>query len=399
MAENTVLFTFEADTGRARWFADGSAREGTLSELAASDAGTPVWLFDSRQVQLAEVELPAAGRREQAQALPFALEEQLLSPLEELAFAAHALSPTRQACAVVERKLLEAGLAACEQAGLQVARCVPDVLCAPWRPDTWTLLFADDSAWLRSGPYQGQRFTATQWRPFLEQSLSSREGEQRLRVFGADAALCAEIASVSPALLVETVADPGGALARFAAVYEEAAGIDLLSALPRRRGTGEATATRAWWWACAATVLLVAVAHAGFLAWHSGHLATRLAQEQARTLETFRELFPGITRVEDVRAQATQALAELAARGPAQAPFLDLLATAGAGITQGAADGLILESLSYGNGALELRVRALDMGALERYQQTLAAARLPVQLLSVESRDNRAVGLLRVGAQ
>ncbi len=55
------------------------------------------------------------------------------------------------------------------------------------------------------------------------------------------------------------------------------------------------------------------------------------------------------------------------------------------------------ESASYGNGALELRVRADDMAALERYQQTLAATALPVQLLSVENRESAAVGLLRVG--
>jgi general secretion pathway protein L len=397
MAESTVLFTLDAEAGRAHWCERGVVRSGGLAELATCAADRLVWLFDSRHVQLAEVELPAAGRREQAQALPFALEEQLLSPLDELSFAAHALSATRQACAVVATSLLEAGLDACERAGLRVTHCVPDVLCVPWQAGRWSLLFAGDAAWLRCDRYRGQRFSAALWRPFLEQSLADCDDEQRVQVYGADPALCAEIAAVSPALRVEAVAGGLDPLVRFAGAYEAGATIDLLSALPRRRGT-QARAARPWWWASAATLLLTALAHAAFLVWHTEDLAARLAEAQGRTLGTFRELFPGVTRVEDVRAQATQALNEIAARGPVRAPFLDLLATAGAGIAGGTADGLVLESVTYGNGALEVRVRAQDMGGLERYQQALADAAVAVQLLSVESRDKRAIGLLRIGA-
>ena len=122
-------------------------------------------------------------------------------------------------------------------------------------------------------------------------------------------------------------------------------------------------------------------------------MSTRL---RAATRATFGELFPRITRVEDVRVQALQALAELDA-GRGATPFLDTLASAAAALPPDASPRL--EHVAYGNGALEMRVVASDMPALENYQRALAEARLPVQLVSVESRAGGAVGLLRIGGQ
>jgi type II secretory pathway component PulL len=108
-------------------------------------------------------------------------------------------------------------------------------------------------------------------------------------------------------------------------------------------------------------------------------------------------LFPRITRVVDVRAQATQALAELTASAGQGGDFLDLLAKAGEPLLAPATDQLSLASISFERGALELRVRAPDMPSIERYQQRLAQTALPVTTLSVEKRDDGAEASVRIG--
>jgi general secretion pathway protein L len=395
MAERAVLFTLDAATGQAEWLRGAVVRRGSLADLAACGAEAWVWLVDARQVQLAEVELPVASRRVQAQALPYALEDQVLTPVDELSFAVHRLSPTRQACAIFATNALDTALDALAAAGIAVSQAVPDVLCVPWQESTWTLMFAGDAGWLRTGPFAGQRFHAADWRPFIEQALPAIDGEKRVRVFGADDSLLAQIAAVSPALTLDAQATRE-TLVQCADGYAQGHVIDLLPALPHRQRSDNGRRQR-WWWASAALLLVAAVAHAGFMGWHTGALERELATAQADTLASFRAMFPHISRVEDVRVQATQALAAQAATRELGAPFLDLLAAAGQGLMNSPADGLQLESASYGNGALEMRVRANDMTALERYQQSLAGAQIPVQLLSVETRDDKAVGLLRVG--
>ena len=397
MAERAARFVTDADATRLAWRSGGRSRTGTLADfLAVPDLDARVWLVDGRRLLLVEAELPPGNRRVQEQALPFALEDQILSPLEGLAFATHRLSPTRLAAAVFDAAALDARLEALAAGGLRVGQCVPDILCVPWFESTWTLLFAGDDAWLRTGPYAGARFDAAQWPAFVGQALVGVEGERHLRVYGADAARLAEVAALSPALVIDPATRAGAVdlPATFAEGYAQGHVIDLLSALPRRR-QAHAGSARRWWCATAALVLFAAFAHAGFLHWRVRTLDAQRVAEVARTAALFRSMFPQITRIEDVRVQAAQALAAAAASARQGTPFLDLFAAAGQGLS--APDGLRFESASYGNGALELRVRADDITALERYQQTLAATALPVQLLSVENRESAAVGLLRVG--
>lgn len=398
MAERAALFMLSADGTRASWRVGGQSHTGPLSALTACGASAYVWLVDSRCVQLTEAELPPGNRRVQAQALPYALEDQILTPVDELGFATHRLSATHLACAVFATEPVERQLDALTAAGLAVVQCVPDVLCTPWQASTWTLVFDGDDAWLRTGPYAGLRCAGPQWRAFVEQALVGIDGEQHVRVHGADDARLAALAAVSPALVVDAVTrGPGTDMpALFAEGHAQGHLIDLLAALPQRRAAG-AGASRRWWWATAAVVLIAALAHAAFMQWHVGTLERRWASEQANTEGLFRTMFPTVTRIEDVRVQATQALADAAENAAQGPPFLDLLAAVGQQLAAQGANDLSFESVNYGNGALELRVLAKDMAALERYQQALAAAALPVQLLSVENRDARAVGLLRVG--
>jgi general secretion pathway protein L len=396
MAErNAAVFQWDRASGRARWVCGRKLQEGDLAALAASGADEFVWLVDARELQLAEVELPAASRRAQAQALPYALEDQLLAPVEALAFASRRLSPTRLACAVFDGAALESALATLAAAGIEVAHAVPDALCAPREDDCWTLLVDETDAFLRTGQHAACRFPLAHWRAFVGQAVAgaANERRQRLRVIAGSEALAAQLAAAFPALVVSNEPERRSCVRQLAAGFERGSTLDLLEALPGRRRAAGGGAAR-WWLGSAAVLAAVAIGHAAFLGWHVSTLESRLETARAATRATFGELFPQITRVEDVRVQALQALDELEA-GRGGTPFLDTLASAAAALPPDASSRL--EHVGYGNGALEIRIVASDMPALESYQRALAEASLAVQLVSVESRDGGAVGLLRIG--
>lgn len=394
--QGTAFFQWDPQTHRARWCRDRRLQEGGLDALATCGAESFVWLVDARDLTIAEVELPAASARAQAQALPFVLEEQLLVAVEQLGFATRRLSPTRLACAVFDSRTLQERLDLLAAAGIEVERAVPDALSTPWEDSGWTLLVDDTQAFLRTGRHVGCRFPLAQWQAFVGQALATAGDTDglRLRVIGGSDEVVAELGAAFPALIVANELERRRRLRVLADGARAGASIDLLDGLPGRR-RAVAGDVRRWWYAAAAVLAGIAVLHSAFLAWHVRTLDERLAVARDATLVTFGELFPQVTRVEDVRVQAMQALAELEAGRSAGAPFLDALAQAAAAVPPEALPRF--EHVGYGNGALELRVVARDMTALEQYQQALADARLAVQLMSVESRDGGAVGLLRLG--
>jgi general secretion pathway protein L len=396
--QREAVFQWDPVSGSAAWVQGKRLQHGELEALAACGADEFIWLVDAREVSMVEVELPAANRRAQIQALPFAMEDQLLSPVEQLSFAFRRLSPTRLACAVFDGGVLQKRLAALAAVGIEVTHAVPDVLCVPWQEDAWTLLVDDTTAFLRTERHAGYRFPLSQWPAFVGQASSALDDQsgrrQKLRLIGGSETLAAQLAAAEPLLLVSHENERRRRLRVLAGGFIPGTTLDLLEALPGRRRAAAGSARR-WWLATAAVLAGAAVAHSAFLGWHVRTLEERVTAERAETLATFQELFPLVTRVEDVRVQAMQALAELDATRSAGPQFLDALAQAAAGMPADA--GMRLEHIGYGNGALELRVVAPDMSVLERYQQSLADARLPVQLVSVEARESKAVGLLRIG--
>ncbi|MSQ67900.1 MAG: hypothetical protein EXR83_06860 [Gammaproteobacteria bacterium] len=383
-----VYFTLETD-GSANWLRPGGApQSGALSRLAQCGATHWCWLFDGRQVQLTAVVLPPANARSQQQALPFALEEQLLGPLHDLVFASRRLSRTELAVAVVARAALESGLARCHEAGIGVSTCVVDSLCVPWSEGEGTLALVHDAAWLRCGVHLGFRFAPANWPAFFAQAQQTLGAPARLRWVG-DPPPPAGVASYTEPL-------PASRLAWLAAGHLSDTPLDLLDALPRRAQAAP-THARRWWWATAAVVTLTLGVHLGLALLRGAGLDRALIATRAQEIATGNALFPHIKRVVDVRAQATQALAELAAAPAQGSSFEALLRVAGTPLASNPEAGVWLASVSYERGALEVRVQAPDMAKIEGYQQRLRDSGLALQVLSVESHDDLTVASLRLG--
>ncbi len=149
---DTLLALVRADDAtRLRWRdAEGAWREGGYLEFAAILAAREcVVLLDATQVSLLAVELPVNDLRTARQAAPFAAEEQLAQPVDELHFAVAALGSGRYALAAVDRALRERVAEGLRDAGLKPRLVAAEQCALPCEPQGWTVTVEEEDVLIR----------------------------------------------------------------------------------------------------------------------------------------------------------------------------------------------------------------------------------------------------------
>ncbi|MGH8121531.1 MAG: type II secretion system protein GspL, partial [Rudaea sp.] len=150
------------DDGTLAWLAQDAGGRA----LSAASAGAPppetlaraqriVVLVPSAQVLLLDAPALSKQSSQLAKAVPFALEDRLASPVEELHFALGASSGDAAiAVAVVARDVLRAWIDALARHGIHADALIPETLALPYADDCATLLIENERALLRSGAAQ-----------------------------------------------------------------------------------------------------------------------------------------------------------------------------------------------------------------------------------------------------
>src|SRR5437660_653737 len=144
-----------AEDSELRWrrvAAGGAVQQGAqrgLEGLAPAEE-VVVWTPAAETLFL-RARLPTRSAAKIVQALPFALEEQLIEPPESLHFAFAHEADGALAVAVTRRERMESWLAALAAAGLAPTRLAPVTLSLPLADRAWTLSFVDGAIVLRGG--------------------------------------------------------------------------------------------------------------------------------------------------------------------------------------------------------------------------------------------------------
>jgi len=380
-----VVIRLHAD-GTSDWLARGAAGA-TLFKGGLPPAGaTQVDLIlPAEQVLLLDAPRLAKRATQLAQALPYAIEEQLAGPVEQqhVAFD-EAAGGSSIPVAVIARDTLRAALQRLDDAGLMADRCVSAAQLVPLRDGQLNVLVDGDEAllrWARSGVMSCRsgelndsihllRDSGAQWQQ-IHVWRSQRSAPLRLSV-----------------AVIEERIDEG--LGWFAQQFERGIAPDLLQGEFRPRRDGGRVSAQ-WRWAAG-------LAGLGMLLGLVTMLTERMALErhanaQRSVMEALlREAVPGTQRIVDPLAQLS---AELKRRAGGQVdgalPLLGTLAPLIAGSGR-----YTIESLDYRNGALELTIIAPDVAALDSLRATLAAARLDVELTSALAGSNGYEGRLRI---
>jgi general secretion pathway protein L len=339
--------------------------------VAGSVAGAPpasalagaraiVVLVPTEDVLLTEVKLAARNRAQLLQAVPYAVEDLLLDPVEDLHFAAARTHGDTVGVAVVAQRTLRGWLERLSAEGIEPDVLVPDALALPATPGRVHAMIENGRATLRLAPWSAFACTL----PELDARLARLDDALPLEVHDFREAPPLALPG-TPAAYHERRRDP---LAWLGQGHGDAP-LNLLEGrfAPRRRARG----SRAWKIAAglAAAVVLLAFADLGGEVLRLSRASTRL---EVLARDEVRKAFPGIDAAQLDRLSPEQLVRDHLERlrgGAAAGELLQRLASIGPVL--GSSSRVQTRGLEYRNGTLELALRAPDVAALDLVRERL----------------------------
>ncbi len=361
-----------------------------------------VVLVPSQKVLLTAANLPIRNPVKLRQALPYALEEQVAEDLDKLHFAAGRRDPDGSVpVAIVRRRDLDAWLTSIRAVGLEPSAVHAEQEVMPSSPTATVWLIEGDTCLVRRPGQQPIAVEGTSVEDFLLFG-DPREGaaetpahltvylgpEEQSRYGAALDALRDQLTSLDIQML------PGGATAHLASGVTRTSGVNLLQGDYGPR-TGLEKLWRPW---RAAAVLLVALV---------GVMIVRDVAElvSLKSVDTeldgemnavFREAMPDVQRIVNHRRQMESRLSAVrASRGVSDAPFLKSLEALSRAV--GTAPGTRVESLSFRNGVMEVKVAAPSVDSLDAIQRSIqSAGSLNASILSANPRGSEVEGRIQL---
>lgn len=381
----------------------GSAGSCPLEDLASMVGQRKlVVLVPSQKVLLTSVNLPIRNPARLRQALPYALEEQVAEDLDKLHFAAGRRGPDGSVpAAVVRRRDLDQWLASLRAAGLEAAAIHAEQEAIPASPTATVWLIEGDTCMVRrpgEQPIVVEGSSLDDFLMFGDPREGADDTSAHLTVYLGPG----EQTRFGPNL--ETLRDrlssldikmlPGGAIAHLAADVVRNPGVNLLQGdyAPR---TGFEKLWRPWRAAAVLLLVLVAVVIARDLV--ELLRLQRVDAQLASQMDTvFRQAMPDVQRIVNHRRQMESRLAAVrASHGGSDAPFLKSLEALSRAV--GTAPGTRVESLSYRNGIMEVKVAAPSVDSLDAIQRSIEGAEdLDASILSANPRGTEVEGRIQL---
>lgn len=174
----------------AAWDETGVAQpivlEGNIADLKAyaEDYDITV-IIPGEDCLLSSATLPKLNRQRLLQALPYALEEQLIADVQDLHFAIGEYQTDGTVpVAIIKRQLIETYIEMLKQAGIEARAMIPATLALPLMPKQWQLYVLKDICLIRTGKYQGFACDHENIATFLTLQLAtSSEQPESLQVY------------------------------------------------------------------------------------------------------------------------------------------------------------------------------------------------------------------------
>jgi len=363
------------------------------ADAAVDAGGRVIALAPGADVLLTETNLPTRNRKRMLTAVPFALEEQLISDIDNLHFAiGPAVAGQPVPVAVVDRARMQTWLASLQQAGVQPELLIPEVLAVPYAAGTWSVLLEAHQALVRTGLYQGFAAEPELLEALLGSALDAAGDTPpaHIAVYGsAGPELKALAAARELALIEHPLTDVPALLSHH---INEVASINLLQGSFSRNEQLQRL-WRPWRLTAALAALWLLVLVGGRMVEYYQLTAARDALRDD-ILSLYKQTFPQDRSVRDPHVQMERHLAEMQSGGTS-AGLLDLLARSGPALK--ATEALELKALRSQGGELELELSIKDLQALDDLKQRLSDnTELSVDIVSATARDGKVEGRLKI---
>lgn len=381
------------DTGGARL---GNVGAGPLSEAAPLAAGRRVIvLVPGTDVLLAEPELPVKAGARLLQVVPFALEEQLASDVEDMHFAVgrREARPGTPVAAVACASM-DAWMAALKAAGITASALYSESAAVPVTPNGVTLLIEGVRIHVRR---EGVPAAVVEAEPLIEglQLALAAGPETRENVtlymnaadYERDKDMIEELREFTASLQVKLL--PDGPLALLGVTVAAQPATNLLQGA-YAPATSIHVSFVPWRYAAllAGVFVVVHLGVKGVQYWKLGAEEARLDTEISAA---FAQALPGAREV-DARSQVEARLAQLRGSGVAGG-LMTGLGMLGEAMTQ--APDTSVEALSWRTNTLDLRVLAPNVESLDRIQHAAVERGMAAEIQSATPRDAKVEGRLQ----
>ena len=372
-------------------------QQGSLDEVSAHIAGNKVIVVvPGDDVLLNKVVLPTQNRKKMVAALPFALEDQLVTDVEQLHFAIGERNERGEvACAIVAHKKMQAWINKLNQFGIHPHVMLPDILALPYIEGAWSLLIEDNDVIIRTGNQSGMSVDEDQAIDYLHMLLDEHADErpEQLMVYKTDA-MADATTSLSVFDLPVTEDNISDGVLTFVHGLVVNNTINLLQGeYSRREQMG-----KIWrpWLPAAAMFGALVMLQLVMTTTQYFQLNSQSKSLRAEIEQTYRTAFPQARNIVNPRVQMERKLKKL--RGGSGLDSDSVL-----GLLQGSApvlkktSGLTIKSVRYKEGKLDIDLVINDLQSLDKLkQQLITQGQVSVDIVSANSRDNKVESRLKI---
>ncbi len=346
----------------------GNSELAELAALVSASERTDInVVLPGNQVTSFEIDLPQIKRRHLDQALPYLLEEELASPVEQMHIAySDATVDGRLVCAVIRKTLLEQYLSLLAEAGIQAGQIIPDY---------WTINPGETPQLHQKGSQILLRLTTTEGLSLPDDT----DGETLKKILAEES--------------VNLPEDVTNTLDEWQPGEIASAPVNLLQgeyAPPKK------SATQYWLKPAAIAVaasLFIFISYFLVAGWHFNQQADKLA-DQAETL--YKDYFPNDKKIINVRRQM-EAHLKSSDSTTADSQFFDLL-NAFAAANNSQANSINIRNLRFSqeNSSLHIEVQTASINDTNSLQNRIAQNGVSAEVLSANSNAEGVLARLRL---
>ncbi len=376
----------------------GDISQGSLDEISEQLlAGLKIIvLVPGNDVTLSAARVPTQNKKRLMTALPFALEDQLISDVEDLHFALGGRNDQGETnCAVVNSDKMDVWVAKLKEFGIQANMIVPDILAVPYVSGSWSLLIEDNIVLVRTGTQSGFSIEAENAAALLEMFLkeNSENPPQQLYVYKYD-----DDAGESPDLssLQLKIQEDICVINMLPLVQ----GLDLDYVINLLQGdySRREQIGKIWrpWLPAAAMLGGLVFLQLAMTTTTYFQLRSQSAEQQAQIEQTYRSAFPNAKNIVDPRLQMERKLKSLrGGSGEGGNSALGLLSDAATVLKS--TEGLKIKSLRYKDGKLNVDMIIKDLQTLDKVKLQLTQnTGLSVDIVTANSRNNQVESRLKI---
>ncbi|TAN64918.1 MAG: hypothetical protein EPN17_18245 [Methylobacter sp.] len=357
---------------------NAAIRQGSLQQLAQAAANTAViLLLPATEVLLIELNLPISSHRQLKKALPYALEDYLANDVEAYHWVWSKQPGDKIAVAAIAHQKLASWLQCFSEAGIKLQGVYAETLFVPVHENTVSILLDKNRAIVRFSPWHGGGIDRDFLPAFIENTLAEHT---KIQLWHSQP--CADL-NWPKQLTVNCIAIDS-ALSQLRPDKKNE--LNLLAGIYSPDQPGKVR----WktWLPAATLMLLAALMQYGAALTSYRHSQTQLAELENSNRQLFRQTFPQIKRIVNIKAQAEQELLVLRKhRGNNGSIYLRLLYQSAQILSQDAL--LQLQALDFVGGVLSLHLTGVGIAQIENFKQLMEKnPGVKVNIQSAETGNN-----------